>query len=92
MSRERKGRLVLTPLHPFTKREAEIIQHKANGLTTAEIAKKLGITYRSCLNHISGTLPYGSIYERVEWITGIRPNKSNLIPILLDDVLFYRDK
>lgn len=91
MGKEIKGRLVITPINPFTPRQVEIIELKAEGLSSEQIADRLGIAHHTVQNHIHGTLKHGSIYDRTERITGRRPS-SNFISPMIGDVLFFREE
>ncbi|MCK4820636.1 hypothetical protein KA005_33030 [bacterium] len=83
-------RLKLTPINPFSPRQGQIIELRANGLTNQEVAKKLKIARWTVNNHIAND-PY-SIFARIENITGIRPAPRNWIAPLIGDVLLFQDK
>jgi DNA-binding CsgD family transcriptional regulator len=89
--------LRLTPLHPFTERQAEIIELLANGLMAKEVSQKLCLSNHTVYKHISGT--NNGLFNRsalgiigiIENATGVRPGRRNWLPILLNDVLFFRE-
>jgi len=88
--------LRLIPLHPFTERQAEIIELIANGLAAKEISQKLCLSNHTVYKHISGNCGDPSsrsgmgIIGIIENATGVRPGRKNWLPILLNDVLFFR--
>ncbi|HEY4481340.1 MAG TPA: LuxR C-terminal-related transcriptional regulator [Candidatus Brocadiaceae bacterium] len=91
MNKEIKGRLVITPINPFTPRQGEITELVANGLDIKGVGIKLGISPRTVRNHISGTLKHGSVYDRIARIKGKRPTR-NFISPMIGDVLFFREE
>lgn len=87
---ERK--LKLTPINPFTPRQGQIIELRANGLTNQEIALRLNINYQTVLNHIAGDLNH-SIRGRIREITGVRPHYNTwIIPLIGGVLLFSQDE
>lgn len=79
--------LHLSPLHPFTNRQAEIIQLRIDGLSDKQISSKLGMSHQTVKNTVQ------KIYERIEDITQTKPrSKTEMIDILFDDVLFLKRK
>jgi FixJ family two-component response regulator len=90
--KERDYKLVLTSFHPFTPRQAEIVQLLANGASNKEVSKKLGVSKKTINQIISFCASYDSIFDRIENLTGKRPKIKNWIFPLIDDVLFLRDK
>ena len=93
MHKEIKGRIFISPINPYTPRQAEIIELKANGSSYKQIADQLGINVQTVKNQISGTVRHGSIsiYDRTERITGRRPFKNFITP-MIGDVLFFREE
>jgi DNA-binding CsgD family transcriptional regulator len=75
--------LRLSPLHPFTPRQAEIINLYVNGDTVKNIGITLGIAEFTVKNTLF------NIYNHIEDLTGKRPyRKSDFLYMLFGDVVF----
>jgi hypothetical protein len=101
MTIEKSGELKLTPINPFTRQQARVLEMRANGLNNKEISERLGLAHSTVKNIISGTLsdPHPEmdnsqlgIYGKIELLTGVRPDRQNLILDLIGDVLLYRQE
>lgn len=73
--------LALVQIHPFTPREAEVIQQRLMGLSGKEIAQALGITEGTVKTHIC------NIFDLIEDITQRRPYTKNWLVDLVGDVI-----
>lgn len=92
---ERK--LIISSINPFSKRQEQIVQLRANGFTNRQVAHNLGISYKTVKNHISGL---GGCYGKarlgvlgtIEKVSGERPGRRNWVAPLVGDILFFDDR
>ncbi len=94
----KKRRLRLTPIHPFTERQAQIIKLLAAGVTQRNIAEILDISPNTLRNHISGVPKKGGgksalgILGIIEEATKRRPRSKVWLLPLIGDVLLWKKK
>ena len=95
---ENEPRLKITRIHPFTKRQAQIIEMKARGHNNIQVARDLRISSGTVKNHVSGcnngtdTRSDLGILGIIERATGTRPARCNWIAPLIGDVLLFDKK
>jgi len=88
-----KESLVLTSIHPFTPRQAEVLGHILGGVSgEREIAGRMGISPSTVKNYLGGTggrtLTGEGIFGIVQRLTGRRPSSTqNLVARLYGDVI-----
>jgi DNA-binding NarL/FixJ family response regulator len=51
---------------PLTRRESEVLQHLAHGLTNKEIAQALGISYETVKEHVQHILRKVGVTDRTQ--------------------------
>jgi hypothetical protein len=86
---------ILAPIHPFTKRQGELIEQIIEGKKLSQAAQAMGLAKRTARWHFYGksvtdkpTQSVLGIAGIVEEVCGIRPNPSSLAKVLLGDVVF----
>ena len=85
--------LFLAPIHPFTKREADILKLIIKGHTYKQIAQTLGINEKTARNIVcdANARSYG-LFQKIEEIVGTRPgNKREMLSMLVDDVVLLKE-
>ena len=78
---ERKFKLI--PIHPFTNRQAEIIELKLKGVTSLkQIARELGISYETVKTHIYGLDPSAVLDTKGLTINDINRSELGILGII----------
>lgn len=88
-------RIKVTPINPFTKRQAEVVECIANGMSHQQTADKLGTSVQTIRNHVTGLHTSnekgkGGIFGNITRSTGERPAKRNWIAPMFGDVLYRK--
>jgi hypothetical protein len=90
--------LQISPINPFTKRQAQIAELKANGYKDKQIAVILGISRQAVKRNIIGSDSASSlrfrkgIYGIIEDAGKLRPYMQGIVTALLGDVLFFNKR
>ena len=93
-----KERFILTPIHPFTSRQGEVLEFLVNNYTFQQIARELGISWHAIKNIVYGfgeaninLRVRSGIFGIIEALTAHRPHHRRELPELLKgDVLLVQ--